>query len=277
MHTRNIEKYGGLIGYMPATAICFLVGSIAISGLPPFNGFFSEWITFQTMFAGIALGTPIKFLFALTIASLAFGSGLASACFVKTFGAVFLARPRSDAVLHTEEVSSVMKISMAVLAGLTLVIGFFAGNIMHILQTILTDMGRFNQTLLPGSFALKSVQVHGFAVVSMPAIFLTIIVSFAVATLLIEIASRKQKNILGLTWNGGTTLTRRIGSAPISFLHSILVVTHGALRPLDIYQKIDISFVRASQFVRRFHTGNGNLYVLYILLAFVALMTLVVF
>ena len=50
MHTRNMEEYGGLIKFMPQTALFFLVGSMAISALPPFNGFFSEWITFQTLF-----------------------------------------------------------------------------------------------------------------------------------------------------------------------------------------------------------------------------------
>ena len=53
-HTRNIEKYGGLIKLMPQTALFFLIGSMAISALPPFNGFFSEWLTFQALFQGVA-------------------------------------------------------------------------------------------------------------------------------------------------------------------------------------------------------------------------------
>jgi hydrogenase-4 component B len=53
-HTRNMEEYGGLIKNMPHTALFFLVGSMAISALPPFNGFFSEWLTFQTLLRGLA-------------------------------------------------------------------------------------------------------------------------------------------------------------------------------------------------------------------------------
>ena len=52
-HTRNIERYGGLIKVMPQTAFFFLIGSLAISAMPPFNGFFSEWLTFQSLFQGV--------------------------------------------------------------------------------------------------------------------------------------------------------------------------------------------------------------------------------
>jgi len=51
-HTRNMEKMGGLIRRMPVTAVCFLVGAVAISGLPPLNGFVSEWLTYQALLAG---------------------------------------------------------------------------------------------------------------------------------------------------------------------------------------------------------------------------------
>ena len=65
-HTRNIEEYGGLIKYMPHTALFFLAGSMAISALPPFNGFFSEWLTFQALFGRNeinGLGLPMDFCF----------------------------------------------------------------------------------------------------------------------------------------------------------------------------------------------------------------------
>ena len=87
-HTRNMEEYGGLIKYMPQTAFFFLVGSMAISALPPFNGFFSEWLTFQSLFSEImAADAPLHWLFLLAAGSLAFTGGLAAMCFVKVFGA----------------------------------------------------------------------------------------------------------------------------------------------------------------------------------------------
>ena len=63
-HTRNMEEYGGLIKYMPQTALFFLAGSMAISALPPLNGFFSEWMTFQSLFSGImASNISVRWVF----------------------------------------------------------------------------------------------------------------------------------------------------------------------------------------------------------------------
>ncbi len=83
-HTRNMEEYGGLIKYMPETALFFLAGSMAISALPPLNGFFSEWMTFQSLFSGImASNISVRWVFMLAAGSLAFTGGLAAMCFVR--------------------------------------------------------------------------------------------------------------------------------------------------------------------------------------------------
>ena len=108
--TRNIEAYGGLIKVMPQTAFFFLAGSLAISALPPFNGFFSEWMTFQSLFVGIStFSLATKVIFLLATGALAFTGGLAAACFVKAFGVTFLARPRSAAVEPCEGVPPVVE------------------------------------------------------------------------------------------------------------------------------------------------------------------------
>jgi len=94
--TRNIEEYGGLIKVMPQTAFFFLIGSLAISALPPFNGFFSEWMTFQSclrdkhFFPGNKNDLPHRARCARLYRR------LGAACFVKAFGVTFLARPRSE-------------------------------------------------------------------------------------------------------------------------------------------------------------------------------------
>ncbi len=92
--TRNMESFGGLMRVMPYTAAFFLAGSLAIAALPPFNGFVSEWLTFQVLFAGV-IGAPlaVKIAFLVALSSLVFTGGLAIACFVKVFGTAFLARP----------------------------------------------------------------------------------------------------------------------------------------------------------------------------------------
>src|SRR5437667_69203 len=100
-HTRNMEEMGGLLKRMPHTGGYFLIGSLAIAGLPPFNGFISEWLTFQALM--LSFNIPVQFLnllFALSIAALAMTAGLAAACFVKAFGITFLALPRGETVVQ---------------------------------------------------------------------------------------------------------------------------------------------------------------------------------
>jgi formate hydrogenlyase subunit 3/multisubunit Na+/H+ antiporter MnhD subunit len=95
--TREIDRLGGLAGAMPRTAAAFLVGSLAIVGLPPFNGFVSEWVVFQGLLDG-ARSEPALRSVALGAAGLALTGALALACFAKLYGTVFLGHPRDRSV-----------------------------------------------------------------------------------------------------------------------------------------------------------------------------------
>ena len=93
---RDMEQLGGLIHRMPLTAFAFLVGCVAISALPPLNGFVSEWLTFQAILLSPELPPwGLKFLVPAVGALLALSAALAAACFVKAFGITFLGRPRT--------------------------------------------------------------------------------------------------------------------------------------------------------------------------------------
>ncbi len=126
-HTRNIEILGGLIKSMPATAVLFLIGSVAICGLPPFNGFISEFL----IYFGMLKGLTINSFFALTtlifsIAGLALIGTMAILCFTKAFSIIFLGMPRSEAAQHVESDTGLsMTLPMGFLAVLTLLIGVF--------------------------------------------------------------------------------------------------------------------------------------------------------
>jgi len=126
--TRNMEEMGGLIRRMPSTALYFLIGAIAISGLPPLNGFVSEWLTYQALLAGFG-ATPELMRVALPIAGalLALTAALAAACFVKCFGITFLALPRSAAAGGAKEAAWSMRMGMAILALACVVLGLGAG------------------------------------------------------------------------------------------------------------------------------------------------------
>ncbi len=131
-HTKNIEDLGGLIKKMPWTALFFLIGSISISALPPFNGFVSEWLTFQAQLLSINLSDNITKIAILSSgAALALTSALAAACFVKAFGISFLALPRSEHAANAKEVPKTMLFGMGILSALCIVLGvlpfYFAG------------------------------------------------------------------------------------------------------------------------------------------------------
>ncbi len=118
-HERNMEEMGGLIRFMPWTSVLFLVGCISISALPPFNGFVSEWLTYQAFLLSPALPSPLlNLLIPLGAALLALTSALAAACFVKAFGVTFLGHQRGHRHGHIRETNWPMRIGM-LLAALT--------------------------------------------------------------------------------------------------------------------------------------------------------------
>ena len=122
--TRNMEEMGGLLKRMPHTGAFFLIGSLAISAMPPFNGFISEWLTFQSLLLSFRVPEQfINLVFALCIASLALTAGLAAACFVRAFGITFLALPRGQAVEQAHEADWTMRTSMGLLALACLTLG----------------------------------------------------------------------------------------------------------------------------------------------------------
>jgi len=124
--TRHLESLGGLYRRMPTTGTAFLVGSIAICGLPPLNGFVSEWLIYLGAFRGGATLPASGAVVALvTLPALALIGGLAAACFVKVFGVVFLGEPRSDHSRHAHEVGLAMRAPMLIAALACLAIGLW--------------------------------------------------------------------------------------------------------------------------------------------------------
>lgn len=136
--TRDMEKMGGLIKVMPWTAGFFLLGAMAISGLPPLNGFVSEWMTLQAFFMGAIKADSgiLRLSLGLGASALTFTSGLAAACFVKAFGISFLALPRSRQAQEAKEAGLSMRLGMAILAVLIVVLGVFAAFIVKILSRV---------------------------------------------------------------------------------------------------------------------------------------------
>src|SRR5215211_247307 len=119
---RDMEHLGGLIHRMPQTAFAFLIGCVAISALPPLNGFVSEWLIFQAILLSPQLPSwGLKFLVPATGALLALSAALAAACFVKAFGVTFLGRPRTPAATTARETDQFSLAAMFSFAGICLV------------------------------------------------------------------------------------------------------------------------------------------------------------
>ncbi len=135
--SRNMEIMGGLARVMPATAMCFLIGSLAISAIPPLNGFVSEWFIYQSMFSVAITGDIIvRFFAAFAAVSLAITGALAVTCFVKAYGVTFLGAPRSEAAANAKEVPASMRIGMIILAVICVCLGIGAPWVAPVMQNI---------------------------------------------------------------------------------------------------------------------------------------------
>ncbi|HZZ35637.1 MAG TPA: hydrogenase 4 subunit B [Caulobacteraceae bacterium] len=132
---RDLEKLGGLIRSMPQTAFAFLAGSVAISALPPLNGFASEWLTFQAILLSPQLEAPaLKFMVPAVGALLALTAALTAAGFVRAFGVAFLGRPRTEAARDARETDRFSLAAMFVLVALCLIVGVFPGVVIDALS-----------------------------------------------------------------------------------------------------------------------------------------------
>ncbi|CCK80109.1 proton-conducting transporter transmembrane domain-containing protein [Desulfobacula toluolica] len=121
----SIDALGGLLKSMKITGTTFIIGSLAISGLPPFNGFVSEFLIYMGGFKGVALDESAFVMSIVAIISLAIIGGLALACFTKVVGVVFQGEPRTKAAENVNEKGLTMLVSMSILAGTCILIGIF--------------------------------------------------------------------------------------------------------------------------------------------------------
>lgn len=125
-HTRDMDKLGGLIKHMPKTAVLFLIGAIAIGGIPPFNGFVSEFVIYTGLIEGLkSYNLSQLILLVLTFAGLSIIGGLSMLTFTKTFGTIFLGSAREKLYHKPQEVSLSMLFPQYVIIAVMLSVSFF--------------------------------------------------------------------------------------------------------------------------------------------------------
>ncbi|HEY4774035.1 MAG TPA: hydrogenase 4 subunit B [Xanthobacteraceae bacterium] len=133
----DMERLGGLIHRMPHTAFAFLIGCMAISALPPLNGFVSEWLTFQAILVSPQLPQwGLKLVVPAAGALLALSAALAAACFVKAFGVTFLGRARTGAARSAREVDGWQRSAMFILAAICVLAGVLPGFVIDTLAPV---------------------------------------------------------------------------------------------------------------------------------------------
>ena len=138
---QNMERLGGLIHRMPVSSAVFLAASMAISALPPFNGFASEWLIFQSILVSPQLPQMgLKLLVPAIGVLLALAAALAAACFVRAFGATYLGRARTRAAAQAHETDRWSLAAMLICAALCLLAGLFPGLVIDWLQPAVTAL-----------------------------------------------------------------------------------------------------------------------------------------
>jgi hydrogenase-4 component B len=198
VHTQNIEKMGGLMRYMPYTAWAFLIGSIAISGLPPLNGFISEFLIFTSLFTGIGNPEfyPLIIIF-IAMLSLVLIGGLALLCFTKVFSVVFLGQPRSIYPEKPVEAKNIMLISKLLPVVPIILIGILPFLIIKPLMSLTGSIFGFAGTIPADSFFQPMKYVSLSAVSLLSLIVLVLIIR--------KMVVRNRKILTGPTWGCGYT------------------------------------------------------------------------
>ena len=138
-HTRDMDKLGGLIKSMPKTGTLFLIGAIAIGGIPPLNGFISEFLIYCGILSGInSAGIAQITLMIITFAGMSLIGGISILTFTKTFGTIFLGTSRRKLKHEPIEVSSLMLIPQYIIIAVMISVAFFPGFFINLIGIILT-------------------------------------------------------------------------------------------------------------------------------------------
>jgi len=201
--SRDMNRLGGLIGRLPWTAACFLVGALAIGGLPPFNGFVSEWLLFQSLLPAIGSGAPLVApVMTLAVGALALTAGLAAAAFVKAFGITFLALPRSPEAHAAHEAPASMRAAMLVLAVLCALLGLGAAFVLPVLGGLLAGHAGLPRTAPALTAGPLLLPPGGGASMSPSLLAIGLLLALAGAWLAVRLGAARGLRV-GDTWGCG--------------------------------------------------------------------------
>jgi hydrogenase-4 component B len=230
--TRNVEEMGGLARRMPWTAGLFLLGAMAISGLPFLNGFVSEWLVFQSLLRGFQTSPDnfVRLAFPIGGALLGLTTALAAACFVKAFGITFLALPRGKGAASARESGGLMLVPQAGLALACVTIGLFPGPVVRTLARLAEGLigappGRAG---LEATFFRVAPAPAVFDGLSLPAAALALAVALALGTLA---TTRAHARRTAPAWGCGGELTAETEYTATAFSKPLMLIFGAIYRP----------------------------------------------
>jgi hydrogenase-4 component B len=233
-HTREIDRLGGLMPRMPRTGAIFLIGAVAISGLPPLNGFISEFLIYLASLKGAVTldGVGVVPMLA-AIAGLALIGGLAAACFTKTFGIVFLGQPRSEQAEKAHEAGLAMVLPGFILAAACASIGLFGAYVVASMVPLISEVTGLSTTIVRANLApavdsIARVNIAGGALVGIAALL-------AIGRV---IALSKRSVSTNVTWDCGyaapsprTQYTASSFALPLTDTFDLLLQTRRTVAP----------------------------------------------
>jgi hydrogenase-4 component B len=192
--TRSIESLGGLYRRMPTTALTFLIGCVAICGLPPLNGFASEWLIYIGALRGAeSLPTAGAVSALVVIPVLALIGGLAAACFTATFGTVFLGKPRAETAPLAREASLAMRSTMGLGSLLCVGIGLWPAAALHLVAPAVAPLVQIPALAFEATTPLLAISRMAFVL----GLVISVLALFRAALL------RGKKVRQGATWSCG--------------------------------------------------------------------------
>lgn len=239
-HTKNIEKLGGIIRKMPISAVLILIGILSISAMPPFSGFVSEWLTFQSLLMSFNLNDNFAIIMlSISAALLALTGALAAYCFLKFFGMVFLALPRSENARHAKEVNKPMLLGMGLFALLSILLGILPAYVIPVLDRVAASF--------IGMGMSRSFSIGDFGTISMPSGAISISTPVLLAVLIILIAfvivlfaNRSSRQPLYETWGCGQPVsTSRNEYSAAAFSKPVQMWFKSLFRPV---REIDVTY-----------------------------------
>jgi len=301
-HTKNIEDLGGLIKKMPWTGLMFLIGTIAIIGLPPLNGFISEWLILQSLLSVFQIpSTILQVSLAFASLALALTIGLAAATFVRLFGISFLSKSRTLKAANAIEVPRFMLTGKAILASACIVLGILPFIGINLIVTA------FNLSYTPLSpfepLSIITEDGKSFASLMMPAVLIILLSVFVSIFVFVKIIGGKTSTKKYNTWDCGfgglserTQYTATSLVEPLSRVFAVFYkpkneIINSFYSDQNQYLKksIEVSYTTRNIFeefydlvlsfnlyilnkIRKIQTGKINAYILYIMIALLSLL-----